>query len=203
MNQSPEQLFDRIRPIIALFADVWGVSVPVAYGLCYDSVVMMGKKPEMTLGVSQKRHLTSTSHKILNQPLTLATLSQLQSQALAVGFFGKAELDHWHAKHAKHPAKDTLCLVGLVLLWASAYPSLRLQIGTPAIFPPKKTNPLMGIKPNQEQKPWLFVAVFLVGLGAMIWLSLPKPPPPSDPAKHLPKNQKIPDVAIVRIDDKD
>lgn len=195
MSQSPEQLFDRLHPAIALFADVWGVSVPMATALCQDGVSVM---VDRLVCQTAPYRLKQSTLALLKKPLTPSTFGRLRQYALPQAFFGRRALDGWHARHPDAPVEQTLCFVGFVVLLLLHHQGV-LCVGQPMIV---STQPLIK-KPKltltDNQKAWGCVAVFLAGLGLVIWQSLPEPPPkPITPPKT---HQKIPDVAIVRIDD--
>lgn len=195
MNPSSKQLFDRLRPAIALFADVWGVPVPMATAWCQDGASVMADK--LVYQTTPYRFKKSTLI-VLKKPLTLTTLMHLKRHALPQSFFGRRELDGWHTRHPNAPVERTLCLLGLMLLSLVRYQGV-LCVGQPMILSDKKTLPLKTKKLNDTQKAWVFVAVFLTILGLVIWQSLPEPPPKPVPPPKI--HQKIPDVAIVRIDE--
>lgn len=184
------QLFQRLHPCVALFADLWRVSLPVARTLCLDISRRMADRltyrspPKMAFAV----------HSILKKPLGFNTLPRLQKYALPLAFFSDAELADWQACHPNHPPKQTLCLVGALLAWSCRY-RLQFVLGKPTVMPYGRQI----LHHWQVDKVWLAVVAFVVGLCLLIYqhlssqsVSQPKAPP-----------SKIPDVAIVRVVDKD
>lgn len=199
MTPSFTALFDTIRPCVALFADAWKVSLPMAHALCQNSTKIMAEK------LSQSPYRTYAFHpnaiKLLSTPLNLSTLPQLAKYALPLEFFTQSELDAWHACHPKHHPKHTLCLVAVLMLSVYHKGTTPLNIGTAPInitptAPDRKTSL------SYEQKVWLGVFVFLGVLGLWIFQTISQtPPPPSNPKPKTEQHQKIPDVAIIRIDE--
>lgn len=194
MLPSSEQLVKTILPCVKLFADAWGVSVPVAHDMCQQGASLVVDK----LFVYHKPYRFHRNvSKILKNPINRESLALLKQYAVPLDFFDKQELTDWQETYPTHRPKDTLCLLGLILLWNAKHNLPIWQIGLPVSS--NKPRHLAFEQLSHEQKAWACVAVFLAVLAIMIWQSLPEPPPkPIAPPKI---HQKIPDVAIIRIDD--
>lgn len=199
MIVSSAHLFTKIHACIGLFARLWRVPMPSAYAMCYDGAMMIADKLD---GFHAPYRFSPNLQTLLQKPLTIRTLIGLGGYALPSNFFGQEELAYWQKTYPNQPPKNTLCVVGLLLLWVAYHDVPPLAIGR-AVLP---TYPYTSKRSfleqfdtlSYEKKAWLFVGVFLGVLGLVIWHTRPETLPQDD----KPKAQKpIYDVAIIRIDD--